>query len=674
MVLPPEQELLFWTKNLYSFAILSFLEYNPFWGAKALNFTKKIVFFAVTLLLFVTQAAWADASKVVSLNYDDSGNILYIGTEAATAENFPKKYVRLENPNRIYFDINDSVLTGAKQQLVFEKNNIKEIKLAQFSVNPNIVRTVITFDEDFDTSKVKLINSNGNIIVKASALQLSNDYFNPIYDENPKETTYSGIVANSQVIRKIAVKPDVQENTVPKSAIDEVNKAFEASTLNNSDGKTYDSIVSVDISSDLKLRTKYYINGYYLKNGGLLVSGLGQMTSAKMFTLDYPNRVVIDLPNTFVDKKIRNKDLLLCPDASCKDSAKIGQFEYNKARIVITTDTPEKYIPVYSADAQSMLFINTDKLNHTTLSPLTANIQKAYVKKTDNKTTELILSFTAPVVHSIVRNNNSLNFYMFNVKSYNEPDVIKTLSGSYYKNMTLSLLPQIGVKASMRIAKDDIVQIAQSVDGKAIRFTIVKSFNKVQDEQKQAETPNIAKKPPIKNKVVIDPGHGGSDYGAIREGINEKDITLDISQRVAHILKTKGYKVALTRTDDRYLGLQERCDFTEIENPEIFVSIHVNSAVATEPFGIETHYYHEHSKSLAEVIQKHLIKDIDSKDRGVLKSKFYVINHTEVPAVLVETGFISNAQERAELITDKRKQATANAVAEGIAEYLKKSK
>jgi hypothetical protein len=140
-----------------------------------------------------------------------------------------------------------------------------------------------------------------------------------------------------------------------------------------------------------------------------------------------------------------------------------------------------------------------------------------------------------------------------------------------------------------------------------------------------------------------------SQIGAIREGINEKDLTLDLTQRVASILKSKGYKVAMTRTEDVYLGLQERCDFTEDENPEIFVSIHVNSAVATEPFGLETHYYHEPSKELAEIIQKHLLKEINSKDRGILKSKFYVINHTDVPAVLVETGFLSNPDERAEL-------------------------
>lgn len=644
-----------------------------------MKYLKNLFFFIITCLFF-SLSVTAEPAKVTSIAYDDSSSLVFIAVEGQQApENSKYKYVKLENPNRIYFDINDAILIGAKQQLAFEKSNIKQIRLAQFSTNPDVVRAVITFEEDFNTSDIKILNINGNIIVKADLPKFINDYFNPIYDESTELLPYSGINASSQVVQKgvnIGVVQNAEEsNKNAVEVMEDIYKAFSSSTLNNADGKTYDSVVSIDISSDLKLRTKYFINGYYLKNAGLLISGLGQMTVSKVFMLDSPKRIVIDMPNTYVDKRIRNNELNLCPDGSCKDTAKIGQFDYNTARIVITTDKAEKYIPIYSADSQSMFIINADKLKHTSLVSTVANIQKAYVNKISNKKSELILSFTQPVVHSIVRNDNMLTMYMFNVKSYNEPDIIKTLNGTMYKGMTFSLLPQIGVKSDMKIKKDDIVQIAQSVDGKAIKFTITSQKEaKVTEPAISKDTEVKSKKPPIKNKIVLDPGHGGTDYGAIREGINEKDITLDLTQRVASILKSKGYKYAMTRTEDIYLGLQERCDFTEAENPEIFVSIHVNSAVATEPFGLETHYYHEPSKELAEIIQKHLVKEIDSKDRGVLKSKFYVINHTEVPAVLVETGFLSNPDERAELITEKRKQATAKAIAEGIIEYLKNNK
>ena len=610
-----------------------------------------------------TLASYAEPSKVMSLNFDDSSSIVYLNVqESADTKIENLKISKLENPNRIYFDIENAVLIGEKQHLTVEKSDIKEIRLSQFSTEPNVVRAVITFEETFDTSKVKIVRAGGNIIVKTAWLPIKNDYFNTVYSEKTENLAYSNIVVNSQAVQKVAIPQNI---TGDSSVVADIQKAFENSTLNNSDGKTYESAVSIDLSSDLKLRTKYYINGYFLKNNGLLVSGLGQVSSARMFYLTDPKRVVMDLPNTFVDKKIRNKELALCPDNSCKDSAKIGQFEYNKARIVITTENPDKYIPIYSADAQSLLFVNADKLNHTDLVSSVSNINKAFVRKIDSKTNELILSFTAPVVHSILRNDNSLNLYMFNVRSYNEPDLIKTFNNTYYKGLVMSLLPKIGVRASIELNKTDIVKVEQSVDGKALKLTITQGIKDKPDEKA------VVKKTATKGKVVLDAGHGGSDYGAIREGINEKDITLDVTQRVASILKSKGYKVALTRSDDTFVSLQDRVEFSENEAPEIFVSIHVNSAVATEPKGIETHYYHDYSNELAKTVHSHLMKEIDTKDRGLVKSKFYVINHTTVPAILVEMGFISNEEERAELISDKRKQKTAKAIAEGIIEYCK---
>jgi N-acetylmuramoyl-L-alanine amidase len=234
----------------------------------------------------------------------------------------------------------------------------------------------------------------------------------------------------------------------------------------------------------------------------------------------------------------------------------------------------------------------------------------------------------------------------------------------------MSLLPQVGIKTSLKISKKDIIKIEEGVDGKAIKVIISRNS---EEDTKTIEKP--IKKTKNSNKVVIDPGHGGTDYGAIREGINEKDITLDISKRVQSILLSKGIKAVLTRDDDTFVSLEDRVDFSESEEPEIFISVHVNSAVSTDPNGIETHWYHDYSKPLAEIIHKHFVKEIPTaKDRGLFKSKFYVINHTTSPAVLCEIGFLSNPEERNEIITDKRKQQTAKAIAEGIIDYLKGSK
>lgn len=612
-----------------------------------------------------------EPTKVMSIHYDNSSSLIYITTKdnlTSFSNESLLKYSKLTNPNRIYFDINNAILIGGKQQLIFEKSNIKEIKLAQFETNPNVVRAVITFEENFDTSKVKLINLDGNIVIKTSNPDLNNDYFNIIYTDKPVSQTYNNVVANSQFVQKVEI-PVNNEIKAPENVMDDIQRAFGDSTLSNTDGKTYDSLISVDISSNLKLRTKYYVNQYLAKNGGLLVSGFGQLTTAKTFYLKDPSRLVIDLPNTFLDKSVRNKEISLCPDNSCKDIAKLGQFEHDIARIVITTEKPEKFLPIYSQDAQSLFLIDSDKLNHTSLVNNVANLNKTFVRRIDNKTNELILSFTAPIVHSILRTDNSLNLFLFNVQSYNEQDLIKTLANSYYKNFTMSLLPKVGVKAGLKISDSDIVKIEQSIDAKALKITISRGITE------EIRAPKSSKKGQNKNKIMLDAGHGGTDYGAIREGINEKDITLEITQRVDSILKSKGYKTVLVRNDDTFVSLEDRASLNETEEPEVFISIHVNSAVSKDPSGIETHWYHDNSKDLAQIIHRHMTKNIpNSLDRGLFKSKFYVINHTKAPAVLCEIGFLSNDAERNDLITESRKQKTAKAIAEGIMEYLKRYK
>ena len=630
------------------------------------------IFFLITLFIFlptnfITPAGAQELVKVMSLSYDNTSSMVVVSTTEASDGTtvLPiQKYVRLSQPNRIYFDINNAVLIGGKQHLLFEKSVIKEIKLAQFDTNPYTVRLVITFEEDFDTSKVKLYTIGKNVIVKISKPELRNDYFSRIYDDSAEQLCYSSLGVFTQAVKRAEIPASVNDE---KAVINDIQQAFADSTLPNTDGKTYDEVYKIDLSSGIKLRTKYYINQYEVKNGGLLVSGIGQISTAKIFYLNSPKRLVLDLPNTYLNRNIRNKELNLCADSSGLDTAKIGQFEFNKARIVITSDNASKYIPIYSQDSQSLFLINTDKLDHTALSSVVSNINKVYVQKLSPKTTELILSFTEPIVHTLVRSDNALNLYLFNVKSYNETDIIKTLNNTIYKRFTFSLLPKIGVKGSIDLNRDDVVAVDESVDARALKITITRN---TKEEIRNSEKP--AKRSKNKNKVVLDAGHGGSDYGAIRAGINEKDITLDITQRVESLLKAKGYKVFLTRKEDVFVSLEDRVNFSELEDPEIFVSIHVNSAVSSTPCGIETHWYHEYSTELAEVIHKHLLKEIPSaNDRGLFKSKFYVINHTTVPAVLCEIGFISNDEERADIITEERKQKTAKAIADGIIEYLK---
>ena len=176
--------------------------------------------------------------------------------------------------------------------------------------------------------------------------------------------------------------------------------------------------------------------------------------------------------------------------------------------------------------------------------------------------------------------------------------------------------------------------------------------------------------------VVIDPGHGGSDPGTSGYSNQvEKDFTLALSLKVqALLLEEPGIKVVMTRETDVYPTRTERVQLANTGKADVFVSIHGNSVKdSPQTKGTETFYYQRSSsKSLAEVIHRHLIEAIGLKDRGVKNGDLQVIRETTMPAVLLEIGFLSNPEEEAALLSDSFQDKAAQAIVDGIKEYLGK--
>ncbi len=174
-------------------------------------------------------------------------------------------------------------------------------------------------------------------------------------------------------------------------------------------------------------------------------------------------------------------------------------------------------------------------------------------------------------------------------------------------------------------------------------------------------------------KVVLDAGHGGSDPGAQRAAVQEKELTLAITEKLKKALLDKGIKVEMTRSDDTFVSLEDRVKITNSTRPDAFVSVHINSLeTASAIQGIETYYQTEQSKSLADIVHRSLVGGLQVPDRNVRKARFYVINHTDVPAVLAEVGYITNKEEREKLISTDYQNQIAEAIARGVILYLNK--
>ncbi len=173
--------------------------------------------------------------------------------------------------------------------------------------------------------------------------------------------------------------------------------------------------------------------------------------------------------------------------------------------------------------------------------------------------------------------------------------------------------------------------------------------------------------------VVLDAGHGGSDPGTQAEGLDEKDLNLEVTQMVGTLLGQAGVTVVYTRTEDVYVTLADRAQLANDLDADIFVSIHTNaSSTSTEFHGIETYYLPGavDSRSLAAALHTSVLEATGAADHSIRTANFYVLRETVMPAALVEMGYVTNATELENLKSPDYRAALAQGIAAGIVSYL----
>jgi N-acetylmuramoyl-L-alanine amidase len=173
--------------------------------------------------------------------------------------------------------------------------------------------------------------------------------------------------------------------------------------------------------------------------------------------------------------------------------------------------------------------------------------------------------------------------------------------------------------------------------------------------------------------IIIDPGHGGPDPGAIGiGGIQEKEIVLDISRQVAALLEQQGVQAVMTRTSDIDLDLEPRVVLAEQLNASLFVSIHANAISLSRPDvnGLEVYYY-DSGESLARVMHSTILQSVNMRDRGVRRARFYVLRRTSMPAILIETGYVTGQEDAANFNNPTFRRQLAEAIVRGILNYIR---
>lgn len=224
-------------------------------------------------------------------------------------------------------------------------------------------------------------------------------------------------------------------------------------------------------------------------------------------------------------------------------------------------------------------------------------------------------------------------------------------------------------------------KVTLSNDKKTFTVTVT-SRPQINEEDNSDKDNNISASEKI---VVIDAGHGGRDPGTSGtiedETFYEKTVNLQIAQKVKELLEKQGISVIMTRDSDTYLTLLERSDLANINDAVLFVSIHANSATSSTAKGYEVYYSNLNnnsttglsSKELANSIIKELSKNISTRNRGTKTADYVVTKTCYMPAVLIEIGFMSNAEELELMFTQDFQNDFANGVCDGIINVIDKA-
>lgn len=210
-------------------------------------------------------------------------------------------------------------------------------------------------------------------------------------------------------------------------------------------------------------------------------------------------------------------------------------------------------------------------------------------------------------------------------------------------------------------------------------------------------TPQVFQNPPDLRRIVLDPGHGGEDSGAQNAayGLNEKALTLDVSRRLARMLRAAGYEVVLTRDADRFIPLEQRARIANHVKADLFLSIHFNAATNAQASGYETFILtpqYQPSSSVSKPgkrdeerfrgndqdpwntllgyhLQRALVTGAGGPDRGLKRARFLVLKHLECPGALLELGFVSHPQSAQQLRQASHREKLAQSMFDGVLAY-----
>ncbi len=599
----------------------------------------------------------------VQLNPDGSGisvqaNRAFTGNET---RNF--SVLKLPSPYRIVLDIPNARLNTPQTVFPINQNGIERVELVDTQspfyssvraivyVNDNT--TLARLAPDFEGNALRLLGATP-IAMTPEQIAATNFVKKPMGKQaQPLPPLARPVGAIQPPTPSMVAKPLEQEPSGPRPA---------------------QTVLGTPVASGTAI-----VEDVYFRDNKLFIKSANgtELHVKNRFQLTAPNRLVLEIGNAV----LRDRSLLNPISTKLDDIRliRMGQFDENTVRVVIEGQNPDQCEAIYYGGEKNLLAVTP--YASTSITKLSANtrlgeVQSIDLKKEGNNTV-LRITASTPIVHRFLKKDDRVVLDLLNEAAHptnigfdprQYPEIEKMRLEPLTEGQPNSKLSIVLARAGSRVVP------TISDDGKVLELQI--TSDEMATVATSAALQNLANlgpagKAPFPARIVVDAGHGGKDNGAMRSGVNEKDLNLSLALMVRDALEAKGFKVYMTRSTDVFLPLPQITAITNQIHPDLFISIHHNASVNSALNGIETYYYTPQSVGLARRVHAREINNVGSRDGGVKKAMFYVIHHTSVPAILCEVGYVSNPSELTDLQGFDRKSKTARSIADGVVDYLR---
>ena len=414
------------------------------------------------------------------------------------------------------------------------------------------------------------------------------------------------------------------------------------------------------------------IDNVDFRDDNLEISANGPITS-RTILLDNPDRMVLDI----IGAKLRNAALKKT-FSSDTEQIKVAQFDESTVRIVFTGEKSRKRDLRTSKDEKQLLVVSKEHQKNKSTNKDSSKdkiINISLIKKSRDESVFLVeatktLEYKFLKLHAPERLVVDLLGISFDdsliATQFPETDHVKGV------RFGIATLGRPVTRLVFDLKEEGLVEeFREGLEGRNLSIVI----SGIPDNKTKTGAVVPKAHASVGRKVVIDPGHGGYDHGAMYGNHDEKDLTLSIARKIKQYLEDAGISAYMTRTEDRFISLAERVEISNNIDPAVFVSVHANALITNPSMqGLQTYYYAAPSYNFASTVHKQLLDDVKMPDQRVRKAAFWVCRYTQVPSILLELGFMTNVEERKKLASDNYQTELAKSVSRGIIKYLENQK